>query len=239
MKRPGFETLQQQKPGAHDHLRIKREHFATIVAAELPADTPMVLSIDPAQKGGPAHSYGVIQAWAVHEGRYALVAQWREQTRYVEFRTEVRRFIGRYRPSAILIEATGQGPALLSEIRPQRDMDVVAITPHDDKLSRLRKHKKVLRSRCVALADGAPWVAEFIDEIVVFPYAPFDDQVDALTQFLDWISRNPRLGKRPARALVCGTELKRHGPLPPRFNTKPAMEIPGAVLAHRLPFRRW
>ncbi len=235
MKRPGFETLQQQNPGARDCFRIKPEHFGRFELAALPPDAPVVLSIDPGQKGGPTNSFGVVQAWTLYDGRYFLRDQLRERARYAEFRSLVWRFIRLYRPSAILIEATGQGPALISEIKPHPGMEVVEITPATDKVSRLRAHRKILRSSTISLPYGAPWVAEFIEEITTFPYAPSDDQVDALTQFLDWIPEHRDLRKRPGRVLAVG--VRGDGTRISLPVDRPAvMQVPGGVLARR---SRW
>ncbi len=235
MKRPGFETLQQQNPGARDRLHIKAEHFGKFVPAMVPPDGPVVLSIDPGQNGGPKNSFSVVQAWAPHAGRYLLLDSWREQARYSDLRDQVRRFQRRYRPSVILIEATGQGPALISDIRTERGMEIVPITPHEDKISRLFRHRNAIRSGIVALPEGAPWVAGLTDEVVQFPYGQFDDQVDAMTQFLDWIAEHPHLAKRPPR--VIGVAINSRGVriLPPR--AEPTMQCRGAVFV-RGP-RRW
>jgi hypothetical protein len=64
-RQPGFETLQQQNPGGRDRLRIKAEFFPAFSPADVPMPhSPVVLSIEPGQKGGAANSYSVIQAWA-------------------------------------------------------------------------------------------------------------------------------------------------------------------------------
>ena len=235
MKRPGFETLQQQNPGARDRLHIRAEHFGTFVPALVPPDTPVVLSIDPGQKGGPTSSYSVVQAWAFHAGRFLLLDTWREQARYTDLRDQVRRFQRRYRPSVILVEATGQGPALVSDIKAQQGVEIVSITPHEDKITRLFRHRQAIRSGIVALPEGARWLAAFIDEMIQFPYGQFDDQVDAMTQFLDWIAGHPHLAKRPPRAI--GVAINSHGIriLPPR--AEPTMQCRGAVFV-RSP-RRW
>ena len=36
------------------------------------------------------------------------------------------------------------------------------------------------------LPKDAPWLAEFMAEILAFPKARHDDQVDSLSQFLEW-----------------------------------------------------
>ena len=234
-KHPGFETLQQQNPGARDRLRIKADHFGEFAPKMLPRDRVTVLSIDPGQKGGVKNSFGVVQAWAPHEGKFALFDEWRGQVSYREFRDAVRQFVRQYRPTAILIEATGNGPALLSDIRPQLGMEVISVTPRDDKVTRLRRHRNTLRSGVVVLPETAQWKDEFLEEVVLFPYGAYDDQVDAMTQFLDWIALHPNLRKRPLQALMSGIGCST-GRAISQTGLAPAMEIPGGVLARR---RRW
>jgi predicted phage terminase large subunit-like protein len=206
-KQPGFETLQQQNPGGRDRLRIKATYFPTFPPAELQIrELPVVLSIDPGQKGGPANSCSVIQVWAPKNGAHLLVGQWREHATYREFRSAAQRFVRKYRPSVVLIEATGQGPALISDLKPQNGMEVVPITPAGDKVERLRKHRGTIRRGLVQLPQGAPWYDEFISEATQFPYGPFDDQMDALSQYLNWMTKHPNPHKRPPMAIIQGVD---------------------------------
>jgi predicted phage terminase large subunit-like protein len=208
-EQPGFETLQQQNPGGSDRLRIKATYFPTFQSAELQMrELPVVLSIDPGQKGGPKNSFTVIQAWAPKDGGHLLLDQWREQTTYTEFRSQARRFIREYRPSVVLIEATGQGPALMSDIKPPNGMQLVPITPSGDKVERLRKHRRTIRRSLIQLPQGAPWYDEFISEATQFPYGPFDDQMDALSQYLTWIVEHPNPSKRPPMGIIQGVDYQ-------------------------------
>jgi predicted phage terminase large subunit-like protein len=171
-------------------------------------EVPVVLSVDPGQKGGPTNSSTVIQAWAPKDGAHLLLDQWREQATYGESRSAVCRFIRKYRPSVVLIEATGQGPSLLSEIKPQIGMEFVPITPAGEKIERLRKHRRTIRRGLVQLPQGAPWYDEFISEAAQFPYGPFNDQIDAMSQYLNWIAEHPNPGKRPPLALIQSVDLQ-------------------------------
>ena len=232
MKLPDFETLQQQNPGERDRLRVKAEHFGLFRPGDVPPDAPVVLSIDPGQKGGPSNSYHVVQAWMSWGGRHFLVDQWRDRGPYRDFRDEVRGFIRRWRPSAILIEATGNGLALVSDIRPQVGMQVVQVTPVDDKVTRLRRHLKTIRAGAVCVPEFAPWLEIFVAELTAFPYGEFDDQVDALSQYLDWIAKNPYLAKRPPRAVAAA--ISGHGmPLVVQPAHWSVLQTRGAVLVRR------
>jgi predicted phage terminase large subunit-like protein len=199
---PDFETLYQQDPSGGISYRINAKDFTTFAANDVP-DAPVVLSVDPGQSGGSNNSFGVVQAWTLAGGDYFLLEQWRRQSRYAELRSACQMFIRRWRPSAILIEATGQGSALLSDIKPRKWMRVDPIVPDGrSKTERLCEHVPLIRSRRIRLPEGAPWRQDFVQELTDFPSGRFDDQVDAMTQYLRWIIANPRLEKPPARA-VC------------------------------------
>jgi predicted phage terminase large subunit-like protein len=226
-KHPGFETLWQQNPGGRDRLRIKEKYFPTFAPELQIRELPVVLSIDPGQKGGPTNSFSVIQVWAPKDGAHLLLDQWREQATYSEFRTQAWLFIRKYRPSVVLIEATGQGPALSSDIRLQLGMEVVMITPAGDKVERLRKHRRTIRCGLVQLAQDAVWYQAFIDEAVQFPYGPFDDQMDALSQYLAYIAEHPNLKKRPPMAIIQATDSYGR---PIRSSATPTMQARGIVV---------
>ncbi len=46
------------------------------------------------------------------------------------------------------------------------------------------------------MPKAAPWLMDFQDEVTKFPAGKHDDQVDALSQFLKWVSRPRRYGPR-------------------------------------------
>ena len=160
------------------------------------SDSGVVLSVDPGQKGGPTNSFSVIQAWLPVRGNHLLLEQWREQAHYPDLRDALRRMIRRHNASAVLIEDTSQGSALLSEIRFRPGMQICPIIPIGDKIERARKHLTIIRSGGIQLPLDAVWRESFIAEWSLFPCAGYDDQVDATAQYLEWISHNAALPKR-------------------------------------------
>jgi hypothetical protein len=111
-------------------------------------------------------------------------------------------------------------------------MEVVKIKqPGEDKIERLRKHRKLIRNRLVQLSAGAPWLDDFIAEVTLFPCAPFDDQVDAMTQYLSWITTNPKPQKRPPMAII--QEVDSQGrPIHPAANVQ-GTQAKGCVVLGR------
>jgi hypothetical protein len=162
-RRPGFETVQQQNPGGTRLLRIKSENFGIFPSALVPmSDSGVVLSVDPGQKGGPLHSFSVIQAWLPVRGNHLLLEQWREQAHYPVLREAVRRMIKRHNVSAVLIEDTNQGPSLVSEIRPRPGMRVCPIIPIGGKIERVHKQQAIIRTGGIKLPSDALWRESFI-----------------------------------------------------------------------------
>jgi hypothetical protein len=71
----------------------------------------------------------------------------------------------------------------------------------------------VIENGFVYIPEAAPWLAEYLHEMTVFPRGKHDDQVDSTAQFLDWC-------KRPFRARgftsFCGGGWKTENWLPNR-----------------------
>ena len=198
---PGFGPLYQQSFAGSDVLQIRREDFE-IETMYAPPAVPYAISIDPNHKGEDGHSFGVIQCWALLPGgRYLLQDQWRGRANRSAFADQVRIMKGKYRPACILIE--DNGPALdLQHQFESTACRVILVRPVDHKLTRLRRHLDLFQNRKIVLRDRAPFLEAFISEFEAFPYGESDDQVDAATQFFDWIGSNDVRGViRPQPAM--------------------------------------
>ena len=51
---------------------------------------------------------------------------------------------------------------------------------------RLHAQIAIIEIGFVRLPETAPWLAEYLHEMAVFPNGKHDDQVDSTAQFLDW-----------------------------------------------------
>jgi predicted phage terminase large subunit-like protein len=45
----------------------------------------------------------------------------------------------------------------------------------------------------VFIPESAPWLADYLNEILAFPNGKYDDQVDSTSQFLTWERDRPRI----------------------------------------------
>lgn len=123
-----------------------------------------------------------------------------------------------------MIEKTGTGIALFSDLQHFGRMERIPVVPRDSKVARLRSHITVIRDGKIALPESAEWRQDYVAEFVDFPKSKFSDQVDATTQFLEFIATNPVL-----------KTLERSGMGALALNSRPqrTTNISGAAIALR------
>jgi Terminase RNaseH-like domain len=66
-------------------------------------------------------------------------------------------------------------------------LPILPVEPQGDKLSRAHAVSPLVESGRVCVPESAAWLNDFIEEMISFPGAPHDDQVDALTQALAYM----------------------------------------------------
>ena len=89
----------------------------------------------------------------------------------------------------VLIEDKASGTQLIQELIADGCHGVTRYQPTCDKIMRLHAQTAVIENGFVHIPETAPWVAEYLHELAVFPKGKHDDQVDSTAQFLDWFKR--------------------------------------------------
>jgi predicted phage terminase large subunit-like protein len=193
---PEFRLLYQQGKGANSKFRIRGEDFPRFDQQTL-ASFPVVISIDTAQKPAPGSSRHAIQVWKTDGHDHYLVEAMSLVCSYGELRGIVIRLQRKFSSSMILVEETSNGSALISDLQ-DRGEDVFPVPlPRKGKRDRLAVHFRTIKKKRIHLRRGADWVGDWLTELLAFPDAG-DDQVDALTQFLDFMATTPELKRYPA-----------------------------------------
>jgi hypothetical protein len=54
---------------------------------------------------------------------------------------------------------------------------------------RLHAQTALIENGFVRIPEDAPWLAEYLHELTVFPKGKHDDQADSTAQFLDWYNK--------------------------------------------------
>jgi predicted phage terminase large subunit-like protein len=92
----------------------------------------------------------------------------------------------RFQAGAVLIEDRVSGTSLIQEAKRGGIQGVIGVEPWGDKESRMMTQTPKLEAGSVILPRSASWLADFVSEYLAFPSGRHEDQMDALSQFLEW-----------------------------------------------------
>lgn len=184
-----FASLYQQRPVPEGGGRIKADWLRNsyrMVPAE--ADRP-IHSWDTAIKAGEMNDYTVCHVAQTHEQRVYLTDVLRRRMEFPELLAAVKSLAMRDNPRAVLIEDKGSGQQLIQMLKrdPSWRWSVIPVTPKVDKITRMDAVTPWLESGRVWIPDAAPWLVEWMTELLGFPVAAHDDQIDSLSQLLDYL----------------------------------------------------
>lgn len=142
---------------------------------------------DTAIKAGAANDPSVCLTLGVGDGNIYLLDILRERLEYPDLRRAMLAQAERWQPQAILIEDKASGQSLLQDVRQSTHLPVIACLPDADKLTRFVRVTPTIEAGRFYLPKHAAWLAEFESELLTFPESRHDDQIDALSQALNWL----------------------------------------------------
>jgi predicted phage terminase large subunit-like protein len=107
----------------------------------------------------------------------------------------VEELASRHDTGTILIEDKASGTQLIQELE-RALFGVKAYKPPSGADSTMRLHAQTIafENGSVFLPKTAPWLDDYVNEIIGFPGTKHDDQVDSTTQALDYLRQHDRLG---------------------------------------------
>jgi predicted phage terminase large subunit-like protein len=172
---------------------VKAHWFRRYRHEELPAAFERVVqSWDTANKASELADFSVCTTWRIAGRNLYLVDVLRRRMEYPELKRAVVGEYARHRPDVVLIEDKASGTQLIQELVADGLHAVTRYKPQCDKVMRMHAQTAAIESGFVHLPQTAPWLAEYLHELSVFPNGRHDDQVDATAQFLDWSKMSSR-----------------------------------------------
>lgn len=149
-------------------------------------------SWDTAGQVNEGNSYSVCLTFGVIEGRVYLLHVYRDRLEYPALRAKIIKHAQNWGAERVLIEKASTGLALLQDIIDRVHFSVIPFPVWGDKITRAEQASAVVEAGRVFLPEDAPWLADFLKEVLAFPGSKYDDQVDALSQFLWYLDHRPR-----------------------------------------------
>jgi predicted phage terminase large subunit-like protein len=183
-----FEAQYQQNPVAPEGNLIRLEWFGSYVSIPPRHELMSVVqSWDTAQTESPTSDYSVCITFGYHKGHYLVLDVLRKRFAYPDLRRAVEAQRHIWKPDVVVIEDAGAGISLWQEFAgSHRDWRPIMWKPDRGKEERLIGVTGQLESGLCKLPVEAPWLEAFRSEHRAFPYGRHDDQVDCLSQFLEY-----------------------------------------------------
>lgn len=148
----------------------------------------IVQSWDTAIKAGVQNDISVCMTFGERKEESYVLDVLCFQAEYPQLKRQVKRMAEERRADVVLIEDKASGQNLLQDMRrEERHIPVIAICPVASKVNRFAAVSAMIEAGRLFLPQEAPWLAAFEQEVLAFPYGKRDDQVDALSQYLNWL----------------------------------------------------
>jgi len=186
----GWSALFQQRPTPEDGGAIRTEWWRYWDDSNKPTEfDQVIMSWDLAFKDLKKSDYTVGQVWGRKGPNFYLLHQLRDRMDAPTVIHQMRHLVGLYpEAGAKLIEDAANGPAVYQMLRGSVS-GVMLVKAKKSKDARLSAVAPMIQAGNVFIpsTDKAGWVKDFIFECSAFPNGVNDDQVDALSQALNFL----------------------------------------------------
>jgi predicted phage terminase large subunit-like protein len=179
-----FSAQYQQSPEPPGGKIIKRKMLRYYSAVVRQPNDRIVLSWDIALSEKEAADYSACVVLLNRGDLYYVLEVIRGKFPFDKLKEKIIEVKDRYGAAALVIEEGGISYGLIQALCEQH-RNVVDYKPKGDKLERLIAQIDLFEGGSVLLPKEAPWLEEFVSELLSFP-GRHDDQVDALSQGLAW-----------------------------------------------------
>ena len=162
----------------------------------------IVLSADTASKTTERNDYTVLTIWIeTKERKHYLADVIRKRVEFADMCALIDKYARYWKVDAILVEDKGSGTQYIQMKGSHAYAPVVPIsTSNQSKEFRFDAVTPMFEAGDVLLPERAPWLADYEKELLQFPSAKYDDQVDSTSQYLRWGRKKRKLGTKKMKA---------------------------------------
>lgn len=186
-----FEAQYQQNPVPAEGNMIQREWLQHYAPGDLVTQPGTIFqSWDTASKDGVNNDWSVCVTASVYRAHVRIIDVFRRKLKFPELKEHTVRLARLHGAQTLLIEDAASGQQLIQSLRAEQPRGLplpVACRPELDKKSRVFGATGMIAGGQLLLPRDGAWLAQFEEELLGFPHARYDDQVDALTQLLIWV----------------------------------------------------
>lgn len=192
MSAAGYTAQYQEDPVPDGGEMLKPDWIKRYDRKPNRAGMRIVISVDTAIKGMPEANYSVATVWGEREGYHYLLDEYRKKVHLPQLVEDVAQLCAKYQPDMVLIEEQGSGVGLMAYLKEQHGIIALGRRPKLDKESRFSHATLYFEKGQVLFPRDAPWLLELERELLQFPSSVNDDQVDSVSQYLNWDHERPQ-----------------------------------------------
>ncbi len=192
-----FAAQYQQDPVPPDGNVIRRQWIRYYEC--LPACEMTIVSWDTASTLGERSDYSVGTVWGKHGSDFYLIDVVRGRFEVPELRKLVEETSLDTKAHVTLVEQTELGRAIVQDMRLHSPVRPILPKPLFGKEARLLAQAPKFEAGQVLLPKEAPWLADYLSELLAFPNGAHDDQVDSTSQALHYLSWRSSADNPPPR----------------------------------------
>lgn len=179
-----FEAQFQQNPLMQKSNFIDIEQIPTFDSA--PQENMEIWqSWDTANADGKNNDFSVCSTWAIHERNFYLLHILRKKMQYITLKQTIVNHFQHWQAHKIILENKASGQQIIQEL--STILPIEKFEPgKSSKLARFMKIIHFFENKRVLLPKKAIWLEDLQHELIHFPNGKHDDQIDSISQFLNF-----------------------------------------------------
>jgi predicted phage terminase large subunit-like protein len=197
-----WNSLYMQDPTPEEGGLIKKKWIQYWEDPDPPECEFIIQTFDTAFSTRTTADFSVIQTWGIfhlydqdekgHEGyasQLILLGNIKGRFEYPELRKIAQKLYNDHRPDVCMIEKKASGQSLIQDMR-RAGLPVMEYNPDRDKVSRVYAASPIMEAGRLWIPRGKKWSDDLVEELIRFPNAAHDDQVDALTMAVHYMKES-------------------------------------------------